>query len=222
MHHYLCNEEFRVQVSANLKKFPAESHNTHGLRHAAVALTIVDAGKGAGIVGIRHLPDLPERAALILTRRAPKLNKHKGQWALPGGRIDPGETPEQAALRELEEEVGLDLGPESILGRLDDFTTRSGYVMTPIVVWGGRETNLTANPHEVASIHRIPVDEFMREDAPSSKRFPGSDEMLLLMPIGRSGIAAPTGAMLYQFREVAVAGRNTRVAHYEQPRFAWK
>jgi len=155
-----------------------------------------------------------------LTRRATKLRKHAGQWALPGGRMDAGETPEETALRELHEEVGLELGPEHVMGRLDDFTTRSGFIMKAVVVWGGSVVDLVPNPDEVASIHRIPVAEFMREDSPELHDLPDSEQPMLLMPVGSSWIAAPTAALIYQFREVAILGHEVRVAHYEQPVFA--
>ena len=157
------------------------------------------------------------RAALILTRRSSALRDHAGQWALPGGRIDDGETPEQTALREMTEEVGLTLAPDAVLGRLDDFVTRSGYAITPVVVWAGPGRVLQRNPAEVERIHRIPIDEFMRADAPLLEEQEDSDHPVLRMPVGDSWIAAPTAAMLFQFREVCIAGRATRVAHYEQP-----
>ena len=135
--------------------------------------------------------------------------------------MDEGETPESTALRELQEEVGVDLGPERIIGRLDDYTTRSGFVITPVVIWGGRDLDLARNPAEVRSIHRIPITEFMREDAPLLETIPESENPVLMMPVGYSWIASPTGAMIYQFREVAILGKDTRVAHYEQPYFAW-
>jgi mutator protein MutT len=162
------------------------------------------------------------RAALILTRRATTLGNHAGQWALPGGRIDAGETPEQAALREMAEEVGLQLQPDAVIGRLDDFVSRSGYIITPVVVWAGKAPVLTPNPGEVASVHRIAVSEFMRADAPLLDPIADSVHPVLRMPIGRNWIAAPTAAVLYQFREVCIAGRATRVAHFEQPLFARK
>ena len=136
--------------------------------------------------------------------------------------MDEGETAEQAALRELSEEVGLNLGLDSVIGRLDDYQTRSGFVMKPIVVWGGNDPVLGANPTEVASIHRIAISEFMREDSPTLKTIAQSENPVLLMPIGDSWIAAPTAAILYQFREVAIRGLDTRVSHYEQPHFARK
>ena len=159
---------------------------------------------------------------MILTRRAASLRQHSGQWALPGGRMDDGESAEQAALRELHEEIGLKLGADAIMGRLDDFATRSGYVITPLVVWAGTARHIAPNPGEVQSIHRIPVTEFQRADAPILNARQGSEHPVLRMPVGESWIAAPTAAFLYQFREVCIEGLDTRVAHFEQPEFAWK
>jgi 8-oxo-dGTP pyrophosphatase MutT (NUDIX family) len=190
-------------------------------RHAAVALAIADAGHGADVPGMAIGSAWSREAALLLTRRAPGLRHHPGQWALPGGRIEHGETPEAAALRELAEEVGLRLAPAAVLGRLDDFVTRSGFSITPIVVWAGVARRMAPQQDEVASIHRIPIAELMRADAPWLDHDEGEGEPVLRMPIGATWIAAPTAAILYQFREVCVHGRATRVAHFEQPRFAW-
>ena len=85
------------------------------------------------------------------------------------------------------------------------------------------QTTVTrANRHEVASIHRIPVTEFLRADAPMLEHRADADHPVLRMPVGKSWIAAPTAAVLYQFRELCLLGTPTRVAHFEQPRFAWK
>ena len=108
------------------------------------------------------------------------------------------------------------------MGRLDTFVTRSGYAITPVVVWAGAARSLRPNPAEVASIHRIPVAEFLRADAPILEALEGSAHPVLKMPVGDNWIAAPTAALIYQFREVCVLGRAPRVAHFEQPRFAWK
>ena len=135
--------------------------------------------------------------------------------------MEEGESEEETALRELQEEVGLNLNRDSVIGRLDDFTTRSGFIITPVVIRGGAGVELKPNPAEVKSVHRIPIAEFMREDAPILQQIPESRKPVLLMPVGITWIAAPTAALLYQFREVAILGRDTRVAHYEQPYFAW-
>lgn len=223
MSHLSCDDELRHYIAANLRDFAFQSAELQeGQRAAAVAVTIVHVAHQPAVYGIAFEPSWEDDAAILLTRRSAKLKKHAGQWALPGGRMDHGERPEETALRELEEEVGLKLGVERIIGRLDDYTTRSGFTIKPVVIWGGRVTGLVANPNEVDSIHRIPVAELMREDAPILQTIPESANPVLLMPIGDSWIAAPTAAILYQFREVGILGKPTRVAHFEQPYFAWK
>jgi len=209
-------------LQARLRGFDTRRLDTAGRRHAAVVLAVIDEGTGADLPGLPAPAAWSEAPALLLTRRAEGLRSHAGQWALPGGRIDAGETPEQAALRELHEEVGLQLDADAIVGRLDDYATRSGYVITPVVVWAGAARELQPNPAEVASIHRIPAAEFLREDAPMLNHVKGAEHPVLRMPVGERWIAAPTAAFLYQFREVVLLGRATRVAHFDQPQFAWK
>jgi 8-oxo-dGTP pyrophosphatase MutT (NUDIX family) len=217
-----CDERLKQRIRDNLARFAVEQRGDHRHRSAAVAITIADEGYGADLSGLPMHATWQSRAALILTRRSSQLRDHAGQWALPGGRIDAGETPEQTALREMSEEVGLTLAADAVIGRLDDFVTRSGYAITPVVVWAGPRHELQRNPAEVETIHRIPIDEFMRDDAPVLEALEGSDHPVLRMPVGDSWIAAPTAAMLFQFREVCIAGRATRVHHYEQPTFAWR
>ncbi len=218
----ICDEKLKLHIQGNLDHFQTRTHLKEGVQQAAVALTIVDVAHGSDDYGLpSHTTRQPD-AALILTRRSKNLRNHSGQWALPGGRRDRGETVADTALRELSEEVGLDLAPDRVIGTLDDFTTRSGFVITPVVIWGGDRISLVPNPAEVASIHRIPLSEFLRSDAPLIHESPDSDAPLILMPVGNTCIAAPTAALLYQFREVALLGKDTRVAHYEQPAFAWK
>ncbi len=219
--HLICDERLLQHIRSNLEEFSIRTHEKDGVTQAAVAITIVDVSYGAGINGLPDYKETRKDAALILTRRASTLKDHAGQWAFPGGRMEPGEGPDDTALRELEEEVGLKLDRNNVIGRLDDFTTRSGFVITPVVVWGGRCVALTPDPVEVASIHRIPITEFMREDAPLLDNIPGRVNPVLRMPVGDNWIAAPTAALIYQFREVAILGEKTRVAHYEQPFFAW-
>ncbi len=219
------DDQLKRRIEASLRAFDVRVQSTENRQHAAVVVAVVDEGHGAQLPGMAP-PALgwSTAAALILTRRSATLRKHAGQWALPGGRLDPGESPETAALRELHEEVALQLDEEAgcVLGRLDDFVTRSGFVITPVVVWAGAARALTPNAAEVASIHRIPVTEFMRTDAPLLESLEGSAQPVLKMPVGDTWIAAPTAAILYQFRELCIDGRPTRVAHFEQPAFAWK
>jgi 8-oxo-dGTP pyrophosphatase MutT (NUDIX family) len=214
--------QLRGRISGFLQGFERLAGQTQGRRSAAVAVAVIDEGHGADVPGLPPTPGWSTRAALLLTRRSQRLRNHAGQWALPGGRIDPGETPETAALRELAEETGLELAPEAILGRLDDFPTRSGYLITPVVMWAGPARELAPNPDEVHSVHRIPVAELMREDAPLLEQLAEHEHPVLRMPVGEHWIAAPTAALLYQFREVCIAGRPTRVSHFEQPAFAWR
>lgn len=198
----------RDRVATNLERFEPQSHVAPELRAAAVALVLLDDEEG--------------RACFVLTRRASNLPNHPGQWALPGGRTDAGETHAQAALRECHEEVGLSLPQDRVLGVLDDYPTRSGFVITPVVVWGGRNCEMQANEGEVAAIYRIPLALLDRPDVPRLREIPESDRPVISVPIHGDNIHAPTAAILYQLREVAIHGRGTRVAHFEQPVWAWK
>jgi 8-oxo-dGTP pyrophosphatase MutT (NUDIX family) len=201
------DDALRERIRANLAGFEREPHAGPGLRAAAVALALVPGDDG--------------RPCFVLTRRASRLRAHGGQWALPGGRLDQGESAEQAALRELSEEVGLGATPDAILGRLDDYPTRSGFVITPVVVWGSAGL-LKPNPQEVAAAYRVPLSELDRPDVPRLRAIPESDRPVISIPLLGTFIHAPTAAVLYQLREVGVWGRPTRVALYEQPVFAWR
>ena len=165
--------------------------------------------------------DRDEGTAFLLTLRASSLRAHRGQWALPGGRCDAGETPVEAALRELDEELGLKLGSGEVLGLLDDYPTRSGYLITPVVVWAADSAAITPNLDEVASVHRIGLATIERDDAFDFIAIPESARRVIRFHHERSLIHAPTAALIYQFREV-LAGRQTRVIELEQPVFAWK
>lgn len=178
-----------------------------GLKRAAVAI-VLTRGEASG------------ETAFLLTRRVDGLRAHSAQWALPGGRCDAGETPLQAALRELEEELGLGLDGDAVLGLLDDYPTRSGYLVTPVVVWAAGGTILP-NPQEVASVHAIALDAIERADAFDFASIPESTRPLIRFHYDGDMIHAPTAAMIYQFREL-LCGRQTRVAELEQPVFAWK
>ncbi len=140
---------------------------------------------------------------------------------MPGGRCDEAETPVTAALRELKEELGLELESGDVLGLLDDYPTRSGYLITPVVVWAGSGATMVPNPDEVASVHRIALEDVERPDAFDFVAIPESTRRVIRFRHAGHFIHAPTAALIYQFREV-LDGRATRVAELEQPVFAWK
>jgi len=202
------DEALKARVQTNLGGFERRSIAPDGRRPAAVAVVL--------------LADEDDRACFLLTRRTATLRAHARQWALPGGRIDAGESPEGAALRELKEEVGLALDAPSVLGLLDDYGTRSGFIITPVVVWAGARVELEPNPAEVASVYRVPLAELDKPDVPRLITIPESDRPVIQVPLLSSLIHAPTAAVLYQIREVLVHGRSTRVDHFEQPTWAWK
>ena len=236
------DDELRDRLMTNLARHKVRRHDLNHRRHAAVGIVVIDSDERHGhdpvafdrVSLLDEIPgvdstDLTGRvdgtaggAAIILTRRGSRLNAHANQWALPGGRIDDNETPLEAALREMSEEVNLSLSPDDLLGQLDDYPTRSGYVITPFVFWAGTEADPVANPAEVASIHRISIRELTREDSPRFVTIPESDRPVVQVPIGGDLIHAPTGAIIYQFRAVAYDGAAIRVDELEQPVFAWK
>lgn len=236
------DDEFRDLVRARLEAHDRREVPLGGRRAAAVAIVLVDSsvelhdkeplmpdqldmsmlpGEDAKrldgrMVGVAGGP------AFLLCRRPSRMRNHAGQWALPGGRIDEGETALDAALREVDEELGLRLEPEDVLGWLDDYTTRSGYRMSPVVLWGGADPELRPSPDEVLAVYRIGL----RALATTQPRFisiPESDRPVLQIPLGNDLIHAPTGAVLLQLREVALLGRaGARVDHVEEPVFAWR
>ena len=196
-----------AELCAAFARAPASDVGS-GLKRAAVAIALTRA-------------DRENETALLLTRRAAGLRAHRAQWALPGGRCDAGETQIQGALRELREELGLDLADDAVLGLLDDYPTRSGYLITPVVVWADAGQAIKPNPQEVASVHRIALAAIERDDAFDFTAIPESERRVIRFHWEDRLIHAPTAAMIYQFREV-LAGRNTRVVDLEQPVFAWK
>lgn len=236
-------DALRAQITENLAQHDVREHPLEGRRHAAVALLLIDSdaelhgGDEFAIDRLLHVGGAPGTesdsftgsvdgtaggAALLLTRRGAHLSAHARQWAFPGGRVDDGETPLQAALREMHEEVGIEVSPDTLVGRLDDYPTRSGYVMSPFVFWAGAEHEPIANPDEVASVHRVSFDELLRPDSPRFVEIEESDRPVVQVPVGGDLIHAPTGAIMYQFRAVGLEGASMRVDSLEQPVFAWK
>jgi len=196
----------RAALAANLASFRRIGVSRAALKAASVAVCIV----------LQQ-----DVCCLLITRRAPGLRSHAGQWALPGGGRDPGESAEDAARRELREETGVEVAPGDVLGVLDDYVTRSGYLMTAVVVWAGPVSPGMRGPaSEVAEIHVIPLADL--DVAPRLLRIPESATPVIQLPLLGRYLHAPTAAIIYQFCQAALHGATIRVAHFEQPVFAWK
>lgn len=234
------DEALRERIRTNLANHERRAVSDPTKRHAAVAVVLVDSEVGEDWVdpanvddwiGGRPMPepgldgrmvDVSGGAAFLLCRRAARLSSHSAQWALPGGRLDPGETVVEAALRELEEEVRVQLPESSVLGLLDDYPTRSGYVITPVVIWGGGRLEPDPAPDEVVAVYRVGLHQLQREDSPRFVTIPESPRPVVQIPLGGDLIHAPTGAVLLQLRWLGLEGRPDPVDGLEQPVFAWR
>jgi 8-oxo-dGTP pyrophosphatase MutT (NUDIX family) len=229
----------RNQIRGRLASHDRRTVTDPTKRHAAVAVVLVDSEVGEDRVDPapvnewiteRPMPanldgrmvDVSGGAAFLLCRRASRLTSHAAQWALPGGRIDPGESAVDAALRELNEEVGIGLSDSAVLGLLDDYPTRSGYVITPVVIWGGGRLDPRPAPDEVVAVYRVGLHQLQRSDSPRYIEIPESPRPVVQIPLGNDLIHAPTGAVLLQLRWLCLEGRDDPVNELEQPVFAWK
>ncbi|WP_167108276.1 CoA pyrophosphatase [Mycobacterium sp. DL592] len=233
------DETLREQIQRHLSGHRRRTVTDPAKRNAAVAVVLVDSEFGedrvdpadvddwidgrpmeAGLDG--RMVDVSGGAAFFLCRRASRLRAHAAQWALPGGRLDAGETVIEAALRELDEEVGVQLPESSVLGLLDDYPTRSGYVITPVVIWGGGRLDPRPAPDEVVAVYRVGLHQLQREDSPRFISIEESPRPVVQIPLGNDLIHAPTGAVLLQLRWLCLEGRHDPVDELEQPLFAWK
>ncbi len=233
------DEALRDRVRRHLTDHDRRTISDPAKRHAAVAVVLVDSLVGEDRVDPAPVDDwiagrpMPEEldgrmvdvsggAAFLLCRRASRLSSHAAQWALPGGRLDPGESAVEAALRELDEEVGITLTDAAVLGLLDDYPTRSGYVITPVVMWGGGRQDPRPAPDEVVAVYRVGLHQLLREDSPRYVSIPESPRPVVQIPLGNDLIHAPTGAVLLQLRWLCLEGRDDPVDGLEQPVFAWR
>ncbi|TVS84204.1 NUDIX hydrolase [Mycobacterium helveticum] len=234
------DDALRERIRAHVAGHQRRTVTDPTKRHAAVAVVLVDSEVGEDRVdpapvdewiGGRPMPeanldgrmvDVSGGAAFLLCRRAIRLSSHSAQWALPGGRLDRGETAVDAALRELDEEVGIALPESAVLGLLDDYPTRSGYVITPVVIWGGGPLDPRPAPDEVVAVYRVGLHQLQRDDSPRFVSIPESPRPVVQIPLGNDLIHAPTGAVLLQLRWLGLEGRHDPVDGLEQPVFAWK
>jgi 8-oxo-dGTP pyrophosphatase MutT (NUDIX family) len=195
-------EALRARIEANLAAFERISLDLGERRHAAVAIVLSPTEKGP---------------AWLLTRRALHMRRGAGNYALPGGNLEPGEDAIDAALRETEEELGVRLEREAALGLLDDFVTLGGHVVTPVVVWSAGPLTITPNPEEVHDAWFVPLSDLDHPRAPRREAHPDGGPSILRMYARGSWINPPTAAWLYQFREVCLHGRLVRTHEIGQP-----
>jgi 8-oxo-dGTP pyrophosphatase MutT (NUDIX family) len=195
----------RAQIAARLASHPPieqlltaddlekqQQNSRAALRPAAVLLLVVN-----------H----PNDPAVVFTQRTAHLSDHAGQIALPGGRCDEGDcTPERTALREAEEEIGLDSARVEILGRLPDYLTSTGYSVTPVVGWAEPPLDYRPDPREVADVFEVPLG-FLLD--PGNHRYEsafykGRMRHYWAMPYGDRFIWGATAGMLVTFQRIVV------------------
>lgn len=194
-------EDLRTRIEGNLARFDRIEITPDDRRRAAVAIVLAPCDLGP---------------AYLLTRRALHLRRNAGNYALPGGGLDPGEDAIDAAVRETEEEVGVRLDRTAALGLLDDFVTLGHQVVTPVVLWTPAPVALTPNPDEVQSAWFVPLSDLDHPRAPRRIKNPHGPPLLRMYARG-SWINAPTAAWIWQFREVCLRGRMVRTDTVGQP-----
>ena len=192
----------RDTIAANLAAFPRRALDPTGRRRAAVAI-VLSARDG--------------ELTYLLTRRALTMRRGAGNYALPGGNLEPGEDAITGAIRETSEELGVAITPGEALGMLDDFETLGGHVVTPVVFWTDEALSLNPDPAEVDRAWFEPVERLNHPGSPMSEDHPDGGEPILRMFADDNWINPPTAAWLYQFREVGLHGRHIRVSMIGQP-----
>jgi 8-oxo-dGTP pyrophosphatase MutT (NUDIX family) len=140
--------------------------------------------------------------SVLFTQRSPDLVDHAGQISFPGGRVEPGDADAgAAALREAEEEVGLTRARVTLLGRLADYETVTGYRVTPVVGWVEPPFELKVDPVEVAAVFEVPLA-FLLEPANQQRHYRMVGEIrrdYYAIPYGDHYIWGATAAMLLIF-----------------------
>jgi 8-oxo-dGTP pyrophosphatase MutT (NUDIX family) len=195
-------EDFRRRAARETGPFSGDDYGDHrlnpdlthlivraGLRDAAVLIPVVDHSDGATV---------------ILTKRTEKLRSHSGQIAFPGGSIDAADrSPEEAALRETEEEIGLDRSFVEVIGRLPDYVSGSGFRVAPVLGIVRPGFLLTVNADEVDDVFEVPLGFIMdaANHSRESREWQGHIRHFYTMPYGDRyiwGLTAGIIRMLYE------------------------
>jgi len=153
-------------------------HEGREFKPAAVLFPVIDRGGDASI---------------LLTQRTEHLSSHSGQVAFPGGKIDPGESPEQAAVREAEEEVGLDSSQIDVIGTFGPYYTGSGYCISTVVGMVRGEPQLALNKDEVAAAFEVPLSFLMdqKNHAQESRYYKEKKVFYYVMPFADEEVDPP-------------------------------
>lgn len=190
--------EHRVRRGVEVRRRGDHDLNTDDMRHpgpltpAAVLVPLVDRSEGMTV---------------LLTQRTAHLNDHAGQVSFPGGSIESQDaSAEAAALREAFEEIGLP--PEKVepVGRLDDYETRTGFLVYPVVGIVTPPFPIEPNPFEVAEVFEIPLDFVLdrRNHRRGSRLFKGRERQFYVLPYDKHYIWGATASMLVNLCDVLV------------------
>ncbi len=193
--------DFRRRAARRNRAEESDDYGDHGLNPGLRHLIVREGLRDAAV--LIPVVDHEDAATVILTKRTEKLRNHSGQIAFPGGSIDATDaSPEDAALRETEEEIGLDRGFIDVVGRLPDYVSGSGFRVAPVLGVVKPGFALTLNDDEVDDVFEVPLGFIMNEANHNheSREWQGKTRFFYTMPYGDRyiwGLTAGIIRMLY-------------------------